>query len=248
MIYIGTCGFAEAMAKYFKNFKVVEVQQTFYKILRGERLKKWRSQAPSDFLFSLKVFQGVTHTSKSPTWKRSGFSREEMERLVGKVGYLRPTEEVFKFWKLVLNEASALDARFLLLQLPASFRDEKTNWENARKFFERIERKSEIAVELRGWQPKRIERFCKEFELIDCCDLLLRKPTYLTKSRIAYFRLHGSYESGRINYKHKYSGKELEILRERVENLRAKEVYVLFNNAYMLQDAKRFMKVFAKKD
>jgi uncharacterized protein YecE (DUF72 family) len=71
------------------------------------------------------------------------------------VGLLRPTEEVFKYWELTLKEAEVLGARFILIQLPKSFKESEESFANAEKFFEQIERKEfEIAVELRGWSER----------------------------------------------------------------------------------------------
>ncbi|MEO2151821.1 MAG: DUF72 domain-containing protein, partial [Thermococcus sp.] len=40
MIGVGTCGFCEGRAKYFRDFDAVEVQQTFYRILQEKTLER----------------------------------------------------------------------------------------------------------------------------------------------------------------------------------------------------------------
>ncbi|MCD6189867.1 MAG: DUF72 domain-containing protein, partial [Thermococcus sp.] len=129
MILVGTCGFCEARRRYFKDFPTVEVQQTFYKILQEKTLQKWREEAPEDFIFSIKAFQGITHPSTSPTWRRSNVKPS------GSVGLLRPAEAVFKYWELTLKEAKALGAGFILIQLPKSFKESEESFTNAEKFF-----------------------------------------------------------------------------------------------------------------
>ena len=238
MILVGTCGFCEARRRYFKEFTTVEVQQTFYKILQERTLQKWREEAPEDFIFSIKAFQGITHPSTSPTWRRSNIKPSEG------VGLLRPTEAVFKYWELTLKEAKALGARFILIQLPKSFKESEESFTNAEKFFRQINRGNfEIVIELRGWSEEGIKEFVKEFDLINVADPVIGRP--LHRKRINYYRLHGAYQRRRIIYKHKYSEKELREIAKKVKEWDKEESYVYFNNAYMCDDAKRFIQILA---
>ncbi|ASJ13807.1 DUF72 domain-containing protein [Thermococcus radiotolerans] len=233
MIHVGTCGFCESHAKYYRDFDAIEVQQTFYRILQEKTLERWRKEAPQDFTFAIKAFQGVTHPPNSPTWRRSNVKP-------GKdVGLLRPNSEVLHFWRLTLREAEILGARFVLIQLPRSFRESEESFTNAERFFEMAERGDfEIAVELRGWSEEGVKRFVREFGVIDVTDPLVRIP--LHKGETNYYRLHGRYENGRIIYKHSYSDEELKKIRERVLGWNISESFVFFNNSDMCRDAKRF--------
>lgn len=235
MIKVGTCGFCEARSKYFRDFDAVEVQQTFYRILQEKTLERWRKEAPEGFTFSIKAFQGVTHPANSPTWRRSNVKP-------GKdVGLLRPTSDVLHFWRVTLKEAETLGARFILIQLPKSFRESEESFANAEKFFEMIDRGGnfEIAVELRGgWSEKGIKKFVREFDVIDVTDPLVRIP--LHRGETSYYRLHGRYENGRIIYSHSYSEEELQKVKERVIGWNRGESFVFFNNSDMCRDAKRF--------
>jgi uncharacterized protein YecE (DUF72 family) len=243
MIKVGCCGFAVGMKKYFQEFSLVELQSTFYKIPQAKTVQAWREMAPANFTFTVKVFQGVTHPTSSPTWKKSGLSEKEIKKLNGKVGFLKPTKEVFDFWKKSLEVCKILNSPVCLIQLPASFREEE-NFENAEKFFSQIERNDvSIALELRGWSKEGFKKICKKFDLISCVDPLASDPIWFSKKKIAYFRLHGSYERGRINYNHKYSKAELEELKRKLSKLKIKIIYLLFNNIFMRDDALRFMKM-----
>ena len=240
-IFVGCCGFAEGMKKYFKDFETIEIQKTFYQIPQSKTLIKWKGLAPKNFIFNLKSFQGITHNFKTPTWKR--FKGE----IFGKkenYGDLKPTKEVFNSWKETLNAAKILNAKVVLIQTPKGFKDEEENLKNSEKFFKKIKRDGiQIAFEPRGWSLENIKRICKNFDLIHCVDPFKEDSTYFGKGKIAYFRLHGSYEKGRINYKHKYSEKELKELKNKIESLKVKEVFVMFNNMYMLQDSIKFKKM-----
>ncbi len=233
---VGTCGFSKGMQKHFSNLDAVEIQQTFYKVVREKTLEKWKNKAPEGFDFTMKAFQGVTHPPSSPTWRRSNVQVGKEEE----VGLLRPSRTVFDFWKITLQEAQILKAKVIVIQLPRSFRDLEENWKNAEEFFSKIERKDfEIAVELRGWQHERAREFCRKFDVIMCVDPLITPLAYSPRS-LGYFRLHGRYEHGRIVYKHKYSEDELKRILHNVLSNNFEENYVMFNNVWMYDDALRF--------
>jgi len=238
-VFIGCCGFATGMKKYFREFSTVEVQQTFYRIPQESTLAKWRERAGKEFVFNVKCFQGVTHPLSSPTWKRFG------QKPKGNYGLLQPSREVIESWNATLRAAKILQARIILIQLPASFKENEQSFSNAEKFFSHIERKDfEIAIELRGWSEKGIKKFCKEFELIDCCDLNVRLPCHLTKKKILYTRLHGAYKNGKIIYSYSYSRNELENVAERIKKIKPREAWIYFNNSDMYRNARQFTSLF----
>ena len=45
LVKVGCCGFPVARQKYFNEFKLVEVQQTFYKLPQESTLRRWREEA-----------------------------------------------------------------------------------------------------------------------------------------------------------------------------------------------------------
>ena len=239
MIYVGTCGFSESMKKYFEDYYTVEIQQTFYKLLDIKLLQKWRKMSKEEFIFNFKAFQGITHPYTSKTWKRSNV---DVSKFKEKVGYLKPTKEVFGFWRKMVDYANVLKTKVIVVQMPDSFKSNNDNWENAEKFFRNIERGNfEIGVELRGWSEYDIKKFCSKFDVIDVCDLNSRLPTFIKE--ISYFRLHGSYRNGKINYYHQYSDYELKVILEKVKKLKSKEIFLYFNNVFMLNDSKRFLQL-----
>jgi uncharacterized protein YecE (DUF72 family) len=244
-VYVGCCGFPLGMKKYFQEFSLVELQSTFYKLPQLKTAQKWREEAPQNFIFTVKAFQGITHPPSSPTWKRSGFKKEEIDKFKNKVGFLKPTKEVFDFWEQTLKICKILKSPVCLIQLPASFKESEENEENMEKFFSKIKRDVEIALELRGWSEEKFERICKKFDLISCVDPFASEPVYFSKKKIAYFRLHGS-PPGKEMYKYKYSEKDLEELRRKIESLKVKKAFVLFNNIFMKEDAKKFSQLLGK--
>lgn len=246
MVKIGCCGFPLSKQQYFKYFKLVELQNTFYKLpAKLSTVERWKTEVPKDFEFTLKCWQTVTHPASSPTYRRSGLriSPEEAQRY----GFFRLTEQVKEGWKLSKQVAECLGARIMVVQCPPSFECKEENVQQLRQFFTKIDRKGvEIALELRGnWleEPSIVKRVVNELKLIHCVDPFWDEPQ--SKHSIAYFRLHG--RQRRYNYSYVYSKTDLEELVEKVLKLerKGKEVYVLFNNVGMHQNARQFIHLLA---
>jgi uncharacterized protein YecE (DUF72 family) len=236
MVKVGCCGFPINKKEYFKKFSLVELQSTFYEIpAKIETVKKWREEAPKDFEFTLKAFQVITHDFKSPTYKR-------LKRKFGNpknYGFFKNTREVFEAWEMTKEVAKALDSKIVVFQCPASFKPEKENIENFRKFFKKIKEKNFILVwEPRGnWPENLIKGLCKELNVVHCVDPFKQKPLF---GKINYFRLHGK---PNYNLRYKYTNEDL---KELLKFYDKKENYVLFNNLNMFEDAQKFQKLCQK--
>jgi len=219
------------MDQYFREFKVIEIQRTFYKLPRIQTTIKWRDLAPTEFEFTLKVPQFITHEPTSSTYRKAGIEISSAEKNL--YGSFKPTEQVFKAWDEIRKRAKILRAKIVVFQCPASFKPTKENIENMRNFFLTIDRKDFLCVwEPRGkWEDSIIMALCKELDLIHCVDPFLRKSVW---GELKYFRLHGG-----PRYRHKYTDAELEALRKKCED----ETYCMFNNRYMYEDARKFKKI-----
>ncbi|MFH7903581.1 MAG: DUF72 domain-containing protein [Candidatus Aenigmatarchaeota archaeon] len=240
VIKVGCCGFPISKNKYFENFKLVEIQQTFYRLLNESLLEKWRKEAPKDFEFTIKAFQGLTHSIRSFTWKRSGLSKEEMKKIEKFVGDLKVNKVTMEYWEKMLKYAKILNSKIILLQLPNSFKDSEENVKQAKEFFKNVENDNiKIALELRGWRKESKLKIFEEFDVIDVVDLSFEKPSIVKD--VLYTRLHGKHEGHKIIYSYEYSKEELKRIKEEVMRYSTKESYVLFNNAYMLKNALEFI-------
>ncbi len=222
---IGCCGFPVSMKRYFENFGVVEVQKTFYKPPSEKTAERWRKSAPSDFEFTIKAWQVITHPPSSPTFRKADLSFDDC-------GFFKPIREVFDAWQTTRRIAKILKAKIILFQTPKSFRDTKESIENMFEFFGSIEREFIFAFEPRGWREDSIRFVCEELDLIHATDPFTLPPLH---GDILYFRLHGV----NYSYRHRYSDEELERLKE----MCVKDGYVMFNNTHMFEDAKRFKRL-----
>jgi len=220
MVKVGCCGFPTSMQKYYEGFSIVEVQRTFYAYPRISTVTKWRDEAPSNFEFTVKAHQDISHTHR--------FKSEA-------------SVQAFEQMKQICN---MLKARILLIQTPASFRSDKLS--DAIDFFEIVERGSITLVwETRGpdWdKPEKRAALSKALKKVDVShvvDPLKNLPAHA--GNVAYFRLHGL---GERLYHYKYSDNELARLRKLTARFESEgaEVYVLFNNLAMWDDATRFQR------
>jgi len=219
MIKVGCCGYPVGRKKYQETFRLVEINRTFYQIPRISTVTKWRREAPAEFEFTVKAHQDISHKYKLK---------------------LENALEAFEAMKPICRE---LVSKIILIQTPASFKPDRLR--DAEIFFRNIRREELTVVwETRGpsWEKEEIrERLRDVLESLDVphvTDPFKALPVY--SGSVAYLRLHGS---GLRMYYYQYSDEELLKLHSIVKSLESgeREVYVLFNNLSMFEDASRFL-------
>ena len=233
-IRIGTCGFRIAKEAYAQKLSSVEVQHTFYTPPSVATLRRWRAEVPSDFEFTLKAWQLITHESTSPTYRRLKKDLSAKEQKL--VGGFRWTTVVKEAWATTLESARALNAKTVLFQCPAKFGPTKVNIRRMTKFFSAVKREGlSFAWEPRGpeWTIETVGGICRELDLWHAVDPFTQQSTTPTK---CYFRMHG-----RVRWRYMYDLTELEELATLLpENGHA---YVYFNNISMIDDAISFQRI-----
>lgn len=224
------------MAEYTLQFPVVEVQQTFYQPPQVQTLERWRAEAPTDFEFTIKAWQLITHEARSPTYKRLKKVLTEAER--EGCGAFRPTQIVSEAWALTLACARALSSQRILFQCPASFTPTRVNVESLRSFFRSVERDEAMQFmwEPRGdWSDELVRALCRELDLIHVVDPFAARTQTPDN---CYYRLHGRKGKG---WRYVYEDGELEELAAMLPS--GNTSYVLFNNVRMREDALRFQQL-----
>jgi len=220
LIKVGCCGFPISMKRYFENYRLVELNSTFYEYPKLETVEGWREKAPGDFEFTVKAHQDISHKAK-----------------------MKLDETCIKAFEKMKEICRTLNAKILLIQTPGSFRPDKLG--EAEKFFANINREDLTLVwETRGpeWEKPevvgRLRQVLSRLNVVHVTDPFRVLPAYT--GQIAYFRLHGS---GEELYYYQYTDEELRRLSEIAKNFEAegKTVYVLFNNLSMFEDGLRFM-------
>jgi uncharacterized protein YecE (DUF72 family) len=231
-IKIGCCGFALPQKQYFKLFRIIEIQKTFYQLPEIRTAEKWRRNAPPGFEFTMKAWQLITHEPSSPTYRRL---KERIDhRQHAGYGLFQKTPQVLDAWKRTFLFARTLGATVIVFQCPASFRPTQENMNHMREFFGLAERASiRYAWEPRGnWPEDMVLRLCEDLDLIHCVDPFKSRTVY---GELQYFRLHGI-----TGYDYSYKDEDLMKLSRWVKG---KPSHVLFNNKGMKEDAIKFMKL-----
>lgn len=233
-----------AKAEYYRRFPVVEIQQTFYNMPRIHTAERWRKEAitsrarsgQSDFEFTMKAWQLITHEPSSPTYRRLRKAIPEAEKHL--LGNFQPTEPVLNAWAGTEAVARAMGASVIVFQCPPRFTPMPTHVENLRKFFRTIDRRGFVAAwEPRGdWAPDLVQRLCAELDLVHVVDPLKQPPQ---SEGLRYFRLHGV-----TGYRYLHTDQDLQAVVEQCEM--ETPTYVLFNNLFMGEDALRLQKLLAR--
>lgn len=240
VLLVGCCGRAGySLKEYSQLFDVLEIQETFYSVVREETLVRWRGEASGKLVLTVKAFQGLTHPGSSPTWRRarglpSWFKKE-------RAGLLSDSREAMESWAITIKSARLLDAKFIVVQLPPSFKPLPSNVERIRDFLKKARRDGdvEVGVEVRGggWRDvtSGLKNVLRDAGVTHVVDPLSQEPVYVHKT--AYFRLHGRLPT----YRYQYPTSELERIADRVKQYPSS--MVLFNNLSMAEDALRFRRV-----
>ncbi len=243
LVKVGCCGFPVSRRKYYAEFKVVEIQQTFYKPPSIDTMRKWREEAPEDFEFTFKAWQVITHSPKSPTWRKAKIDipKEDIE----KYGLLKPTKENIETWRKMLDIAKVLRAKIIVLQTPPSLRYDNGNIDRIREFFDKImsiNNNVYVAWEPRGqWHMyiNKLSEIFKKYKIIHVVDPFKYDP--IPSSEVCYLRLHGRGKR-EVNYRYKYTQDDYNELLIKLKDYSKyfSECYVMFNNVYMFGDAREF--------
>ncbi|OYT66028.1 hypothetical protein B6U74_01980 [Candidatus Bathyarchaeota archaeon ex4484_205] len=223
-IKVGCCGFPVGKSRYYRNFRLVEVNTTFYKYPRLTLMEKWRREAPEDFEFTVKANREITHLNK--------MDPEKSTRAIDKV----------------VEICKKLRTRIVLLQTPASYKPSLPNIEKVGKILGIfIEKGIQPVYESRGedWYkneaPRLLRMKLKELDVPHVVDPLKYRPVYV--GEVGYFRLHGL---GKRMYRYDYSPEEHNEILRAIKNMNLKTAYILFNNIYMYSDALEFLDILQK--
>lgn len=242
-IIIGTCGFPVSREKLFSLVDGVEVQESFYNLL-GEKSIDNLKKRPVNFHLTFKAWQTTTHPYTSPTWRK-------MKNLPpgdrSRYGWLKCTNENLSALEKTMEQALMVKAEVIVFQTPSNMpiNDEKIS--DVKCFFVRAREigGSDILI---AWEPRGTWLMKNELlkEISDLGIIIvtdyLRTSLPFFQAPVGYTRLHGL-GGTEVNYKYKYTDRDLLILLDVIKGLETKKVYVMFNNVYMLEDAIRFKKL-----
>lgn len=228
---LGLCGFTIGAAQYYRTFKVLEVQQTFYDPPAPETLRRWRDAAPPEFEFTLKAWQVITHLGTSSTYRRLKSAFSEAQR--AEAGGFRLNRTTREAYQRSLEACALLRGTAILFQCPPSFRPTEENANAMRAFFAEVERPDGVRYlwEPRGkWPDELVADLCRDCCLAHAVDPFVR-PTLTPQ--LTYWRLHGIGSHYAV-----YTDEQLDQLVAWLP--RQGDAYVMFNNIPRVKDARRF--------
>lgn len=229
MIKIGICGFSTSRKKIYSKLKLLEIQKSFYQPGRIETYVRWMEEAPEDFEFTVKAWQGLTHDIKSPTWRRF------KGRIYGEpsnYGGLRLNNETRYAIEKSIEICRAVGSSKLVIQLPP-----KLEWRNymvdTLKYISQYECIICLEPRNRSWFNNDVLKILERLKIVFVTDPF-KDGIINLNSDLLYLRLHGI-----GGYRYRYTEDDLRRLSQMVNKYNVRDIYILFNNVYMYEDALR---------
>ena len=197
---------------YSRVFNFVEVNSTFYEYPDPRRVESWRRMVPSDFTFSVRCHQDLTH----------------------RIG-LKPTDDAYRVLGQTANYCNILRAPFLVLETPASYVFSDEAVEDARAVLSSSKLGGvRLVWENRSPLTKKAQSMMQDLNIVHSVDLSRQTPLFA--SDVLYTRLFGK---GKHNI-YQFTDKELEEIAHKVLNSKAKTVALSYHGVRMNTDALRF--------
>jgi uncharacterized protein YecE (DUF72 family) len=217
---IGTGGWAyfnvpdkPPLKVYSDIFNFVEVNYTFYEYPDLRLVEQWRRSVPSDFTFSVRCHQDLTH----------------------RIG-LKPVDEAYRVLIRMLSYCDILGAPFLVLETPASYIINHAEAKQARTLFSSFNfRGVNLAWEIRAPVTKDALDLMQDFNMIECVDLSVKPPS--VASDVVYSRLFGK---GKHNI-YQFSDDELLTIDHEIESIKPRTAALSYHGVKMNMDAARYM-------
>lgn len=212
---VGTGGWAyfnvpdkPSLKAYSELFNFVEVNYTFYEYPTVQTVEKWRRTVPKGFTFSVRFHQDLTH----------------------KIG-LKPVNTAYEVFYKAKTYADILQTPYLVLETLASY----TINSDARGFLSSLNLKGiQLVWEYRAEITPQVTNLMQDFNIVQCVDLSLKKPTFYTE--VTYSRLFGK---GQQNI-YQFTDNELSEIQRRAEETNSKQIILAYHEVRMNGDALRF--------
>ena len=208
----------EMLKLYAEIFDTIEVDSTFYAIPPQATFTGWYEKTPENFTFSLKLPQEITHTN-----------------------YLR--KESFPMLAEFCEKVRELKEKLavILVQMPPQFAGNKQNALALRDFLAQLPQDIKFAIEFRhrDWL---IEWTFEELEKNNIA-LCLTEGSWIPrdfifqaienlKTDFAYVRFMGERDLQHFDKIYRREDTILELWKEAVEKIKAKEIYIYFSNFF----------------
>lgn len=215
MLHIGCSGFPVPATRYLREFMLAEIADTFLGIPGPALVRRWKREAPQDFVF----------TALAP-------------RELGIDGF-KPAAAADTAWEAFLPVARELESKVLVVPSNPETPPGKVNRALVRTFFEKHapEKLPPLVWEPPPtWELKDCEAAVKDLKVLVARDPLRHAP--FGKVARGYYRLPGP-----AGFKSRYEDPALEQVAEAILATQSAETFVVFANVDMYADAKRLRKI-----
>jgi uncharacterized protein YecE (DUF72 family) len=208
----------EMLAVYAEIFETIVVYSTFYAIPPASVVENWYKKTPPNFTFSPKMPQSITHEHGLRET-----SYEILDEFCARLGELKEKLGV------------------VLIQLAPQFEAAKENAQNLRRFLERLPKEIRFAIEFRDrqwmieWTLEELEKTSVALALVEG-KWIPREITFQAIERLstgfAYVRFMGERDLTAFDKIYRPQDANLQMWKEEIEKIRAKEIFVYFSNFY----------------
>ena len=208
----------EMLETYAKVFETIEVDSTVYGVPTASTIEKWYNQTPENFTFSLKMPREITH--------KKGLRKESFPLLK-------------EFCGRALELKKKLGA--VLILLSRQFEPSEENVSNLSEFLLRLPREIRFAIEFRdpAWLIDRTFEELEKHKVALCLvegKWIPREKFFRAVERslvdFAYVRFRGERDLLKFDKIYRPQDANLQIWKEEIEKIKAKEIYVYFSNFY----------------
>jgi uncharacterized protein YecE (DUF72 family) len=208
---------------YARFFNAVELNVTFYRMVRKSTFENWHKRTAKDFYFIVKGSRFITH----------------IKRLQG----------VGESLKLLLDNATGLKEKLavLLWQLPPSFKKDLKNLEAFCKLLQKTETRHAFEFRNQSWFDKETYHLLKKYKCCLCIAHSGRRFPCVKEitTDFLYLRFHG----GESLYSGDYPLEELKEWADFARHSKCGNIFVFFNNdaqGYAVKNAREFREFFRK--
>lgn len=217
---IGTGGWAyfkvggkPSLKSYSEIFNFVEVNYTFYEYPRTQMVETWRRSVPTNFTFSVRCHQDLTH----------------------RIG-LKPVDLAYEVFYKMKTYCDSLNSPYLVLETPSKYVVNGESKADAKDFFSGLNLKDmRLVWEYRAPITQEVIALMKDFNIIQCVDLSREKPAFSLD--VTYSRLFGK---GQHNI-YQFTDDELKEIDHKAEETNSKIVAMSYHGLRMNTDALRFL-------
>jgi uncharacterized protein YecE (DUF72 family) len=201
-----------SLQSYSEVFNFVEINYTFYKYPNPVNLKRWRRTVPSDFVFSVRCHQDLTHN----------------------IG-LKPVEEAFEVFYKMKIYCKILESPYLVFETPASYIFTHKDISAARDFFSSVSLSGlRLVWEYRAPFDREVAGLMEDFNIVQSIDLSSQTPPF--SSDLVYSRIFGK---GKHNL-YQFTDDELLEIQINANTSNANKIILAFHGSRMNTDAARF--------